>query len=192
MSHFPGCKILTCLDHISSGLQSGFSSLRITPGAHSIPITDRSSFFYSRLSVSWNAVKSPNTNLTSVNRLHPSSHFSPILSFPIFQFFCLLLSLPFSFSRIKRAWWFDRTGPRNLLPPSRPSQVSAPSLNCYLPHFWAFPWQLGASERVSEKERGLQWKQHLVSDSCLLKRQRNEEKKQNKTKKKTRKNWKVW
>lgn len=52
VSHFSGCKILTCLDHISSGLQSGFSSLKITPGAHSIPNTDRSSYFYSHISVS--------------------------------------------------------------------------------------------------------------------------------------------
>lgn len=105
-------------------------SLKNTPCAYDIPNTEH--HYFSCLFL---------TNLlTSVNSLVSFSRFfyPYILKKKKKKILSYLFSSPFP--RIKRAWWFDRTGPRNLAPPSRPS-VSAPSLNCYLPHFWSFPWQ---------------------------------------------------
>lgn len=76
--------------------------------------------------------------------------FSSIIS----GFFSLNLSLSWSsspFSRIKRAWWFDRMGPGNLLPPSRPFQSLLPHWTVICPISGLFPWQLRARLRVSEK-----------------------------------------
>lgn len=144
VSHFSGCKILTVWIIFHQVFNLLFPHFKLHLVLTVFP-TQIDFPFLVKYIIFWNAVKSPHKMLRGVNRLVPLlSSFSVFLNLPLTQ-------SSFPFSCVKTSWWFDRTGPRNLLLPSRPSRVSAPSLNCYLPHFWAFPWQQGASERMSEK-----------------------------------------
>lgn len=83
--------------------------------------------------------------------LFSSFNFFIFINFPLFYY---VLSVSFEFSTflcIRQAWWFDKLGPRNLLPPSRPSKVFAPLLNWYLPQFHAFSYQQGGREHVRKE-----------------------------------------
>lgn len=150
VTHFTGCGILTTLIIFHQGLHR-FFSFKITSVANNISNSNRSSF----------------SLLVYIHCFDFSQHVSFLLS--------TFLSLRSHAS--KEIEGLTGRALETFYLPCRLSEVSAHSLNCFLPHFWAFPWQLGASERVSEKTEVSSGSSILSQTSCLLeKKQRKEEK----------------
>lgn len=123
----------------------------------------------------------------STDQIDFSQHISFLL--PVFFFFYTILSFRFFFflnlsplvfltiftHQKSLMVWQD--GPWKLAASLQTPPVSAPSLNCYLPHFWAFSMATMCQTESERKDLNLRWKQHLVSDSCLLEKTKKEEKK---------------